>query len=151
MTRLHISGLSHDLRGVAHADGLVWFVDGALPGEDVKAQEISQRQNTIDAETVEVEHASAIRVAPTCEYYAVCGGCTLQHVSHEGQLSLKQQAVLDQLNRMADVKPNHIVPAIVSRPWEYRRRARLSVKWSSETKQLSVGFRQRKGNRISNI
>jgi 23S rRNA (uracil1939-C5)-methyltransferase len=151
MTKLTITGLSHDLRGVARQNGLVWFVKGALPDEQVIVRETGRRTTSVDADVIAVERPSALRVEPACEYYGACGGCSLQHLSHEGQLQLKQEMVLDQLQRAASIVPATVLPPLVSEPWQYRRRARLSTRWIPEIKKLAVGFRQNKESRIVNI
>ena len=151
MTTLTITGLSHDLRGVARQNGLVWFVKGALPGEQVVVRETGRRRTSVDADVIAVELPSALRVEPACEYYGTCGGCSLQHLSHEGQLQLKQEMVLDQLQRAASIVPTTVLPPLVSEPWQYRRRARLSTRWMPEIKKMALGFRQNKESRIVNI
>lgn len=151
MTTLTIERLAHDLRGIAYAEGVTWFVEGALPGEVVQARELMKRQQMVDAETVVVEEPAAERGAPFCEYEGQCGGCGLQHVQHTAQIRFKQQVLLDQLARIGKVQPLEVLPALESAPFAYRRRTRISCKWSSEKKHLSVGFRERHSQAIVEI
>ncbi len=151
ITALTIERLAHDLRGVAYAQGQSWFVEGALPGEQVEARILMQRQQMIDAETVTVLTAATQRIAAACEYYGRCGGCSLQHVSYETQLTMKQQVLLDQLQRIGGVTPQEVLPALSGEAWAYRRRARLACKWSSEKKTLLLGLRARHSQQIVEI
>jgi 23S rRNA (uracil1939-C5)-methyltransferase len=151
MKTLTIERLSHDLRGIAYADGATWFVEGALPGEVVEVRELAKHQHRVDAETVSVISAAAEREKPECEYYGECGGCDLQHVNHTAQIQFKQQLLLDQLARIGKVQPDVILPAILSEPWGYRRRTRIACKWSSEKKHLAVGFRERHSQKIVEV
>lgn len=151
MKKLTIERLAHDLRGIAYADGVTWFIEGALPGEEVDARELMKRQQMVDAEVVSVMLPSAERIAPACEYEGRCGGCGLQHVEHGAQIRFKQQILLDQLARIGKVQPLEVLPALVSEPWAYRRRARIACKWSSEKKHLAVGFRARHSQQIIEI
>lgn len=148
---LTIDRLSHDLRGVAHADGNTWFVEAALPGEVVQARELMKRQHLVDAETVTVQQPAAERIAPVCEYEGQCGGCGVQHIKHAAQIHFKQQVLMDQLARLGKVKASHVLPALVSEPLAYRRRTRIACKWSSEKKHLAVGFRERHAQAIVEI
>jgi len=151
MKTLTIERLSHDLRGIAYADGATWFVAGALPGEVIEVRELAKHQQRVDAEAVTVISAAAEREIPACEYYGECGGCDLQHVNHTAQIQFKQQLLLDQLARIGKVQPDAILPAILSEPWGYRRRSRIACKWSSDKKHLSIGFRERHSQKIVEV
>ena len=151
MKTLSIERLSHDLRGIAYADGTTWFVEGALPGEVVEARVLMRRQQMVDAEVISVAQPAAGRVTPACEYETQCGGCGLQHVDHPAQIRFKQAVLLDQLTRIGKVQPTEILPALLAEPWAYRRRSRIACKWSSEKKHLAVGFRERHSQNIIEI
>ena len=82
-------------------DGRVVFVEGALPGERVRARITETCKDFARAVAVEILEASPDRVAPPCEALAAgCGGCTWQYVSVEGQSRLKAQIVVDALRRI---------------------------------------------------
>ena len=151
MKTLTIERLSHDLRGIAYADGTTWFVEGALPGEVVEAEVLMKRQQMIDASTISVVEPAVERITPVCEYEKRCGGCGLQHVDHAAQIRFKQAVLLDQLTRIGKVQPVEILPPLVAEPWAYRRRTRIACKWSSEKKHLAVGFRERHSQNIIEI
>lgn len=154
MKTLTIERLAHDLRGIAYADGVTWFVEGALPGEEVDAHELMKRQQMkrqqmVDAEIVTVTQPAAERIVPACEYERQCGGCGLQHVEHGAQIRYKQQILLDQLARIGKVQPLAVLPALVSEPWAYRRRARIACKWSSEKNTFPSVFAHATASRLS--
>jgi 23S rRNA (uracil1939-C5)-methyltransferase len=145
-----VTGLAHDLRGVANIDGVVWFVADALPGERVVAHVLSRHPRRVDAIASEVQLASSLRVEPACEHYAQCGGCALQHLSHPGQLVLKQQAMLQQLQRIGKLVPQRVLEPLSAAPWAYRRRARLGIRRLPEG-GVQVGFRQRQSNEVVSV
>ena len=92
-----IESLSHEGRGIAHLDGKVAFVDGALAGEQVSAVYVRRRGRFDELKTIEVLNASLIRVAPPCEFAGLCGGCSLQHMDSDSQIELKQSVLLEQM------------------------------------------------------
>jgi 23S rRNA (uracil1939-C5)-methyltransferase len=152
MTILDISRFAHDLRGVAHSDGMTWFVEGALPGEQVSASILSRRSQMIDAVADNVvDHVSLNRINPQCEYFGRCGGCALQHVDPASQVTVKQQVLLEQLQRLGRVVPKSVLQPIFSDPWAYRRRVRFACKWSSDKKHLMFGLRERHNEKIVEI
>ena len=106
-----IDSLNHDGRGVAHIDGKVVFISGALPGEKVTFTYTSQRRSHDEGQVVEVLLASPDRVEPKCVHYAICGGCSLQHLSSEAQIKYKQKSMLDGLKHLGKVEPEEIFAA----------------------------------------
>lgn len=151
MQTLTIERLSHDLRGVAHADGTTWFVDGGLPGETVEASVLLRRQQLVDATVTTLLAASPARIQPACAYYRQCGGCSLQHLDQQVQVREKQRILLDQLARIGKVVPQRVAPPLLSAPWQYRRRVRLACKWSSAKRHLAIGLRERHSQAIVEI
>ncbi len=87
---VHIDDLTHAGRGVAHRDGKAIFVDGGLPGEEVECVYTVCRSRLDEAQVTRVLESSPERVEPRCRHFAICGGCSLQHLASEAQLVLKQ-------------------------------------------------------------
>jgi len=148
---LRIEGLSHEGRGIAKHDGKTIFVSGALPNEEV-AYEISSKHRRYDeAVTTKVISASSERTEPNCEHYGTCGGCDLQHLSHEQQIPTKQTLVLDQINRLGKFAPAQIDQAITSNSWEYRRSCRIGINQLMRDGSALVGFRRRGSSKLTQI
>lgn len=145
---LTIESAAHDGRGIAHVDGKVVFVAGALPGERVVALRTPRRRGFDEAETVEVLDASVGRVAPGCAHFGVCGGCALQHADHATQLAIKQRALADNLARIGRVEPRQWFEPLTGPTWGYRRRARLSARFVDKKGRLLLGFRERTGRNL---
>lgn len=95
-----IVGLTHDGEGVGRTDGYTLFIQGALPGEQVRAKVLKVKKQYGYAKLLEVLRASADRVEAPCPIYRQCGGCQLQHMSYEAQLDWKRQHVVDTLERI---------------------------------------------------
>ena len=142
---LVIDGAAHDGRGIAHVDGKVVFVSGALPGERVVAVRTPRRGGFDEATTVEVLEAAPGRAQPACAHYGVCGGCALQHANAATQLEVKQRALADNLARIGRVQPAQWFAPITGPAWRYRRRARLSARFVDQKGRMRVGFRDRAG------
>jgi 23S rRNA (uracil1939-C5)-methyltransferase len=86
------------------AEGRVTFVEGALPGETVRADLRERRRDFAKAITTEVLVPSAHRTTPPCPFVAAgCGGCDWQHITPPGQRQLKAEIVADALRRQARV------------------------------------------------
>ena len=138
-----IVSLDHDGRGVARIDGKTVFVAGALPGESVLLQRTRRQRRHDEAELLEVLHASLDRVAPRCPHFGICGGCSLQHLSHEAQLAAKGRIVAEELRRIGGVEPEYWLVPLAGPAWGYRRRARLGSRYVDRKERVLVGFRER--------
>lgn len=138
-----IVSLDHDGRGVARIDGKAVFVTGALPGETVLLQRRRRRRRHDEAELLEILQPAPGRVTPRCRHFGSCGGCSLQHLSHDSQLAAKGRIVADELARIGGVAPERWLPPLSGPVWAYRRRARLGCKFVDRKGRVLVGFRER--------
>ncbi|HWX79262.1 MAG TPA: 23S rRNA (uracil(1939)-C(5))-methyltransferase RlmD [Steroidobacteraceae bacterium] len=138
-----IVDLSHDGRGVARIDGKAVFVEGALPKERVRLRVIKRRRQMDEAVLVDVLSASPDRAVPRCLHFGVCGGCSLQHLSAAAQVSAKQRELLENLERIGNVRPERTLAPLRGPEWAYRRRARLGVKYVHKKGRVLAGFRER--------
>lgn len=138
---LSIERLAHDGRGIAFVEGRTWFVDGALPGEQVEARVLAARSQVVEARSERLLTSSPQRRVEPCVFARQCGGCNLQHAAAEDQLALKQRTLAEQLQRFANLQPREWAAPLVGPEFGYRRRARLAVHWDEKSKRLEVGFR----------
>ena len=79
---------------------------------------ISKQGKRTNAKIVSIKEKSKNRVVPKCKYFYECGGCQLQHLSYEAQLSLKENYVRNLM------KPFGKVQNIISmeKPYDYRNK-----------------------------
>jgi len=140
---IEIESLSHEGRGVGHLDGKVVFVDFALPGESVEFKYSKQSKKFDQGRAVNIIKASSDRVAPVCEHFTVCGGCSMQHLSNEKQISIKQDALMDMFKHMAQTQPKNILQPLRGPIKHYRQKARLGVKYVENKGKVLVGFREK--------
>lgn len=138
-----VRALTHDGRGIASSDGKTVFVEGALPGETVRWTRMRRKRRFDEARCDEVIEASVDRVEPQCAVFGMCGGCVMQHMSLDLQLSTKQQVLIDSLERIGGVEPLEWLEPTMSDAWHYRRRARLGVRYVDARERVLVGFRER--------
>jgi len=109
-------------------DGRVLMVDGALPGETVRAAVTDDHTGYARARAVEVLQASPDRVAPPCPVLARgCGGCRWQHVRPAAQGALKAAIVADSLRRLARLDGAQVRLGPSLPPWSFRTSLRLVV------------------------
>lgn len=112
--------------GVGHLDGLTVFVDGALPGEIVRACIYEQKKRYVRAKTVAVIKPSLKRQTPVCAHFGRCGGCQLMHLNYLDQLEAKRQRVVDALTRVGKLSNVQVAKCVASpTPLNYRNKIQL--------------------------
>ncbi len=139
--------MSHDGRGVARREdgahaGKAMFVSGALPGETVMVEQSGRSRQYDEGRAVEILSASPDRVSPKCPHFGVCSGCVLQHLDADKQIGLKQQELLDNLQRIGHVTPQEVLAPLADTSWGYRRKGRFSVRHVLKKGKTLVGFRE---------
>lgn len=115
-------------------NGGVVFIKGAVPGEVVEVEIIEKRKDYSLAQVINVIEPSEFRVEPRCSYFGECGGCTLQHIAYERQVTMKEEILIDCLRRIGGIE-TEIAPSIYKDPFHYRHRAQFKV-----SKDGLVGF-----------
>jgi len=149
--KLYVESLDQEGRGVARRDGKAVFIEGALPGETVTCSTYRSKPSYELATLSEVLRPSALRVAPRCPYFGRCGGCSLQHLDARAQVAVKQRVLEDALWHIGRVKPEQMLPAIHGPEWEYRHRARLTVRYVPKKGGALVGFHERRSSYVADM
>lgn len=146
-----IRDMAHDGRGVAEVGGKTVFIDGALPGERVMFC-YSNRRSKYDEGVVEkVLESSPERVQPACPHFSICGGCSLQHLSAQAQIRLKQAMLESQFRKLGSVTPETMMEPLTGPVWGYRRKARLGVKYVIKKEKVLVGFREKRAPYLAEL
>src|SRR5258706_15293569 len=76
---VRVESLDQEGRGVAHHDGKVIFIEGALTGETVEYVSFQRKPSYELAEAKRIIRASVSRGEPRCRYFGVCCGFSLPH------------------------------------------------------------------------
>lgn len=146
-----IESLDQEGRGVAHVEGKVVFITGALPGEKVSYKTTQRKSNYEFADVDEVFKASNLRVEPKCKHFGMCGGCALQHFDFTGQVAAKQRLLESNLWHIGRVKAESMLPPIYGPMFGYRHKARLRVKYVHKKQRVLVGFNERSTRFVADI
>jgi len=146
-----IESLDQEGRGVAHVAGKVAFIEDALPGEAVLYSPYRRKNNYELGKAERILRSSSMRVAPRCRYFGICGGCSTQHLDIRAQVAAKQRILEDNLWHIGSVKAEMLLPPIYGQEWEYRQRARLSVRYVSKKGGVLIGFHERRSSFVADM
>ena len=143
--------LDQEGRGIARIDGKAVFVEGGLPGETVAITMLKKKPTFDLARADAVLKSNAARVEPFCPHFGVCGGCSQQHFDAGAQVAAKQRTLEDALWRLGRVRPALLLPPIHGPAWEYRHRARLSVRHVVKKGGVLIGFHERMSSYVADM
>jgi 23S rRNA (uracil1939-C5)-methyltransferase len=133
---LEIGALAYGGAGVARRDGYVLFVQGAVPGDRVRARVTKRKRAYAEARMVELLDPSPDRIEPRAPH----PGAPWQVLPYERQLAEKESQVREALVRIGGFEEpplEPIVPAV--EPWRYRNKLEYSF-GEADDGQLVLGF-----------
>ncbi len=153
---LNVESLDLDAQGVAHkADGMVVFIEGALPFEEVQLNVHRKKNNWAQGTVTAIRRESSQRVRPGCPHFGLhtgaCGGCKMQHLDASAQVAVKQRALEDNLWHLGKVRAETILRPLAGPSWHYRYRARLSVRHVVKKGAVLIGFHERKSRYLADM
>ena len=145
---VHVEDLTHDGAGVAKVEGYPLFIPGALPGEEAVVHVLKTLKSYGFAKLIEIKQASPFRVTAPCPVFDTCGGCQIQHLSYEGQMTFKQKLVRDAITRIGKLPdvPVHPVKGMEN-PWRYRNKSQIP--FGTEDGKIVAGFYQPRSHDIA--
>lgn len=142
--------------GIGKVDGYTLFIKDTLPGEVIKGIVTKAGSRFGYGRMTEILKPSPDRVEPRCPAARRCGGCTLQHLSYEGQLRYKEKKVRDCLTRIGGIDLSQVewlpilgmtdeAGALSTEPcydgaWQYRNKAQFPVRCDQEGRPITGFF-----------
>lgn len=134
--------------GLAHTNGLTFFVGLAAPGDRLRVRVERVRGRIAFASIVEIIEASPLRIEPPCPYFGRCGGCDFQQLNYQAQLNEKVSIIYDCLRRIAHIETPPDIPITASpAAWQYRSRAQ----WQHDAREKRLGYFERGSHRVCDV
>ena len=109
---LSVTALAYGGAGVGRlADGMVCFIPGTLPGEEVKIRVTEVRKRFAVGELLTVSVPAPCRISPSCPLAGLCPGCVYPHCSYDTELVWKERQLEDFLLRGGAVSGREVFAA----------------------------------------
>ncbi len=121
LENVKIESVAAEGKALAHVDGIVVFVDFAVPGDIVDIQVFKKKKNYMEGWIKRIVKPSEDRLEPFCPHFGICGGCRWQPLPYAMQLAAKRQQVEDQLVRIGHLNVPEIRPTLPSLNTEFYR------------------------------
>ncbi len=124
--KLIIENLDHQGRGIAKQNEKVYFIENALPNEEVEVEITKQKKNIIEGVVTKYyKKNEENRVEPLCPYYEICGGCSIMHIKDQNKYKLDKLNNI--INKYVD-KNIEIKEVECLNKYNYRNKITLQVK-----------------------
>ena len=137
---LRITDISTDGQGIGKTEDVTFFVKDTVIGDEITASVMKMKKNYGYARLQDILKPSPYRVKEQCPCAVQCGGCQLQAMSYEKQLSFKMDKVLNNLKRIGGFTDIPAEPIIrMEDPFHYRNKAQYPVGRNREGR-LTAGF-----------
>ncbi len=139
---LEIEDLAFGGRALTRVNGLVVFVENALPGDRVVATVYRKKRQYAEARAERILRPAPHRVEPRCSHVAICGGCRFQDLDYPEQLRHKERQVEECLAHLGRVRvaARPAIPA--SEQYHYRNKMEYSFGRDVEGR-LTLGLHRR--------
>lgn len=139
-----IEDIGNDGEGIGKAKGYTLFVKDAVIGDVIEARITKCKKSYGYARVEKVVTPSPFRVEPKCAFHRQCGGCQIQAMSYERQLTYKENKVRNHLQRIGGFLPAQIDAVMepivgMEEPWHYRNKAQYPIGYDREG-NLIAGF-----------
>ena len=118
-----------EIKAIAHkgmalgktSEGMVVLTKNAVPGDHVEVRLHKKRKGVWLGLFTKIISPSPHRVAPLCQHFSVCGGCSWQDLKYEEQLHQKETIVRDAIQRIAKIDASVIEPIVGAKDTFYYR------------------------------
>jgi 23S rRNA (uracil1939-C5)-methyltransferase len=144
---IQIESYGHEGEGVGRYRNFTVFIPEVLKGELVYIKITEVKKNFGRGKVLKIIQPASERTFPLCPVANECGGCQLQHVNYDNQLQLKQQQVVDAVERIGGLKDVTIHPVLgMNDPWHYRNK--VQYPFSIDNGTVVMGFYRKGTHRI---
>lgn len=121
-------------------DGMAVFVQNTAIGDELRVRILKVKKTYAFGKIEEILTPSPARIEPDCQYFSKCGGCVWRHISYEEECKIKQQKVIDAVQRIGGIENVEFKPIISSdNTLRYRNKAQLPIGFDKDGK-LNIGF-----------
>ncbi|WP_293819953.1 23S rRNA (uracil(1939)-C(5))-methyltransferase RlmD [uncultured Parolsenella sp.] len=151
--RLKIERMTYGADAIAHTEeGKTVFVSGAVAGDVVEAELVSDGKSFSRAKVTEVIEASPDRVAPAWPFASILGCTPWAAMAYPAQLTAKRTNVVDALTRvghLADAEDLVTPCDAPGKPWGYRNKAELA--FMREGRKATLGMYAQDGTTVVRV
>jgi 23S rRNA (uracil1939-C5)-methyltransferase len=151
IVEIEITDVSDSGEGVGRVDDRVVFVPDTVTGDRIVARLVSVKRQYSHGKLLEILTASPHRVRPSCIVADKCGGCQLQHIDYDYQLTAKENQVIQALKRIGKFENPPVAPIVGAQGnFAYRNKVTYPL-GVSDTGSVKAGYYRKGTHQIVNL
>lgn len=127
-------------------EGVPVQVADALPGQEVCVRLQRKRKGKWEGKVVEVVSNPDHFTAPECQYFGLCGGCSIQHLPYDAQLNHKHEQVMKLMKNagITDFEDKGIIAS--PSQWAYRNKMEFSFGDECKNGPIALGMHRKRSS-----
>jgi 23S rRNA (uracil1939-C5)-methyltransferase len=146
ITELTITGITSEGNGVGKLDGYAVFVPQTVIGDIVSVKLVKVGKSFGYGIVMDILHPSENRIAPDCESFKKCGGCSFRHMSYGEELRVKKSFILDSFRKIAHIDlPSLDISYGVTENYRNKAQYPLAI---ADNGEVTFGFYARNSHRV---
>ncbi len=132
--------------GIIKENDAIIFVPYTLVGEKVRYKVLKVSSKCVYAKALEILTPAEMRVRAKCPVFTKCGGCQLQHVKYENQLTIKERSIKDAFKKIANLDVEVLPTVSGDNEFRYRNKLQLPVREGKDG--TVIGFYAENSHRV---
>jgi 23S rRNA (uracil1939-C5)-methyltransferase len=151
VVEIHITDISESGEGVGRVGNQVVFVPDTVTGDVITARLVTVKRQYAHGKLLEIVTPSPHRVRPSCIVADKCGGCQLQHIDYDYQLTAKENQVIQALKRIGGFAEPPVAPIVGAQGnFAYRNKVTYPL-GVSDTGSIKAGYYRKGTHQIVNL
>ncbi|MEG0283812.1 MAG: 23S rRNA (uracil(1939)-C(5))-methyltransferase RlmD [Erysipelotrichales bacterium] len=139
---------THDGKGLIKADGKPYFIKNVIVGEEIDYTITKDKKKYGFARVDNIITKSTNRIDPLCPYFNECGGCQLQYMNYDEQISFKEKKIINAFSKQGITldKLN-----VIRSNQEFNYRNKITFSLAKENNIISAALFKENTNHLINI
>jgi 23S rRNA (uracil1939-C5)-methyltransferase len=151
VVEVEITDVSDSGEGVGRFEDRVVFVPDTVTGDIITARLVTVKRQYAHGKLVEILTASPHRVRPSCIVADKCGGCQLQHIDYDYQLTAKENQVIQALKRIGGFAEPPVAPLVGAQGnFAYRNKVTYPLGYN-DVGGIKAGYYRKGTHQIVNL
>jgi 23S rRNA (uracil1939-C5)-methyltransferase len=151
VVEIEITDISESGEGVGRVGNQVVFVPDTVTGDVVTARLVTVKRQYAHGKLLEIVTSSPHRVRPSCIVADKCGGCQLQHIDYDYQLTAKENQVIQALKRIGGFAEPPVAPIVGAQGnFAYRNKVTYPL-GLSDSGSVKAGYYRKGTHQIVNL
>lgn len=108
-------------------DGIAVFVPLSAIGDELEVRILKVKKTYAFGKIESIITPSLFRIEPDCPYFSKCGGCVWRHISYDEECNIKQQKVIDAVERIGGINTEFKPIITCENTLRYRNKAQFPI------------------------